>query len=414
MISVPIQSNINLDWGPEGDTFAVTNIQLVLPFKLNDDWNLVTRTILPVVLAAGAYAGAGPQVGAPATPSGLNVADRAPSQSIPDDHQSYQIDADRHLVPIDRSRHPSVSHQPDSMLWLDVEGPDRSVRAVWLDRLGVGGLARRLCLEFGDRPGLYPLKDEIVLVIPLLSVASGEPEVQHLTCLCRQGLLLTLHARELATDDRLAEIAHADAWLSERSIPALLSAVLIDLSMDNLRLTGELRSGVIALEERMDQDPDTVQAQDILALRSDLLTLAAAVGDVLPIVQALNATKRPFFRVAAARDFMQCALVNLQAADGQLTWLDGRVSALRSGFEMHAQEQVNRRLNMLTILSAIFMPVTLLASIWGMNFATMPELGLPYAYPIALGVMVAVGSGMYLFFRKTGWFDRVGRPGDKT
>jgi magnesium transporter len=328
--------------------------------------------------------------------------------------KGYQIDADRHLVPIDPEQAPERSRQPDKLLWLDVEGPDQSDRAVWLDRLGIGGLARRLCLEFGDRAGLYPLTEEVVLVIPLLSEGSGEPEVQHLTCLCRQGLLLTLHASELATDDRLAEIAYADAWLSERSIPALLSAVLIDLSMDNLRLTGELRSGVIALEERMDQAPNTVQAQDILALRADLLTLAAAVGDVLPIVQALNATERPFFRVAAARDFMQCALVNLQAADGQLTWLDGRVSALRSGFEMHAQEQVNRRLNMLTILSAIFMPVTLLASIWGMNFATMPELGLPYAYPIALGIMVAVGSGMYLFFRKTGWFDGAGQPGDKT
>ena len=53
LISVPIQSNINFDWGPEGDTFAVTNIQPVLPFKLNDDWNLVTRTILPVVSQPG-------------------------------------------------------------------------------------------------------------------------------------------------------------------------------------------------------------------------------------------------------------------------------------------------------------------------------------------------------------------------
>ena len=49
MISVPIQSNINYDWGPEGKTFAVTNLQPVLPFRLNDDWNLVTRTILPIV-----------------------------------------------------------------------------------------------------------------------------------------------------------------------------------------------------------------------------------------------------------------------------------------------------------------------------------------------------------------------------
>ncbi|MGB5570437.1 MAG: hypothetical protein WBM81_14185 [Sedimenticolaceae bacterium] len=53
MISVPIQSNINYDWGPEGETFAVTNIQPVLPFKLNDDWNVVTRTILPIVSQPG-------------------------------------------------------------------------------------------------------------------------------------------------------------------------------------------------------------------------------------------------------------------------------------------------------------------------------------------------------------------------
>jgi hypothetical protein len=53
LISVPIQSNIDFDWGPNSDTFAVTNIQPVLPFKLNDDWNLVTRTILPIVSQPG-------------------------------------------------------------------------------------------------------------------------------------------------------------------------------------------------------------------------------------------------------------------------------------------------------------------------------------------------------------------------
>lgn len=53
MISLPIQSNIDFDWGPNGDTFAVTNIQPVLPFTLNDDWNLVTRTILPIVSQPG-------------------------------------------------------------------------------------------------------------------------------------------------------------------------------------------------------------------------------------------------------------------------------------------------------------------------------------------------------------------------
>ena len=183
------------------------------------------------------------------------------------------------------------------MLWLDVEGPERSERERWLDRLEVDGLARRLCLEVGDRPGLYPLQEAIVVVIPVLPEAMESPEVQHLTCLCREGLLLTLHDRDLVTDDRLAEIDYADAWLSERSIAALLSAVLIDLSMDDLRLAGRLRSAIIALEERMERDPDSVEAEEIMDLRSDVLTLAAAVGDLLPVAQALSATERPFFRL---------------------------------------------------------------------------------------------------------------------
>ena len=102
---------------------------------------------------------------------------------------------------------------------------------------------------------------------------------------------------------------------------------------------------------------------------------------------------------------MNCALANLQGVDRSLDWLDGRLGALRSGLEMHAQDETNRRLNMLTILSAIFNPATLLAGIWGMNFTTMPELGYRFGYPIALGLMLVIGVGMYLFFRREGWFD---------
>jgi magnesium transporter len=113
----------------------------------------------------------------------------------------------------------------------------------------------------------------------------------------------------------------------------------------------------------------------------------------------------PFFKIKDTLEFLNCAAANLQAASSSLDWLNGRIGALRSGFEMHAQDQTNRRLNMLTILAAIFNPATLLAGIWGMNFALMPELQYPLAYPIALGLMVLIGVLMFLFFRRGGWFD---------
>jgi magnesium transporter len=60
---------------------------------------------------------------------------------------------------------------------------------------------------------------------------------------------------------------------------------------------------------------------------------------------------------------------------------------------------------MITILSGIFMPSTLLAAIWGMNFSWMPELQWPGSYPVALGLMAVMGVGIFLYFRRTGWLD---------
>jgi magnesium transporter len=140
-------------------------------------------------------------------------------------------------------------------------------------------------------------------------------------------------------------------------------------------------------------------------MRSELLALGAVVSDQLPSLQALSATDKPFFKLKDAQEYMNCALTNLQAADRSVDRLDERIGALRSGFQMHAQDKTNRKLGMLTILSAIFMPMTLVAGIWGMNFETMPELKYPFSYPIGLGFMALIGWGMYLYFRRTGWFD---------
>jgi len=49
VISVPLQNNANLNYGPQRDTLNDLNVQPVIPFSLNQNWNLITRTILPVI-----------------------------------------------------------------------------------------------------------------------------------------------------------------------------------------------------------------------------------------------------------------------------------------------------------------------------------------------------------------------------
>ena len=68
------------------------------------------------------------------------------------------------------------------------------------------------------------------------------------------------------------------------------------------------------------------------------------------------------------------------------------------------QDRINRRLNVLTIFSAIFLPLTLMAGCWGMNFTNMPELQRENAYFWALGSMAGVALVLMLLFYRNGWF----------
>jgi len=70
---------------------------------------------------------------------------------------------------------------------------------------------------------------------------------------------------------------------------------------------------------------------------------------------------------------------------------------------MDQQARTEGRLRVLTVLSAVFLPLTLLSGIYGMNFVNMPELDDRYAYFIVLGGMAALAISMILYFARKGW-----------
>jgi len=66
-------------------------------------------------------------------------------------------------------------------------------------------------------------------------------------------------------------------------------------------------------------------------------------------------------------------------------------------------EKTNRVVTRLTVISSIFLPLTLIASIYGMNFRYMPELRIPWAYPAVLAAMLTIAAAQIIYFRRKGW-----------
>ena len=317
----------------------------------------------------------------------------------------FQISDEPQLRPCDYESAIKAARNPDTRIWFDIQGFETCELEEKLDMLEVKGLARRLCLEARDRPGFYPMSKLTFLVIPVLAASGDFHAVEHVAFLVRENLLLTLRdTRATSLQSTITPQESAD-WLADGSVTGLVAALMIVLSLESLQRTSKLRDMIMTLEERMNSEPDAVRMEEISDQRSKLLTLESVASGQLPVLQAIIAADRASLKLANIRESFLCALANLQATDRSLDWFEGRIDVMRSLVDMRAQERTNRRLGRLTIVSTIFLPVTFLAGLWGMNFEHMPGLTHPFGYPIALGSMLLLAVGIYFYFRRKGWFD---------
>jgi magnesium transporter len=78
---------------------------------------------------------------------------------------------------------------------------------------------------------------------------------------------------------------------------------------------------------------------------------------------------------------------------------------IRDSYLSLNSHQTNRTMQILTVISVIFMPLTFIVGIYGMNFQNMPELKTDYGYFVVWVVMIAIAYGMYRWFKNKGWFD---------
>ena len=78
---------------------------------------------------------------------------------------------------------------------------------------------------------------------------------------------------------------------------------------------------------------------------------------------------------------------------------------LRDSYNSIRSSRMNSIMKTLTVITTIFMPLTFIAGVYGMNFVNMPELNWHWSYFTVLGVMATLGIGMYVWFRRKGWFE---------
>lgn len=188
---------------------------------------------------------------------------------------------------------------------------------------------------------------------------------------------------------------------------ALLDAV-IDTYFPVLEKLGDVFDD---LDDRVEADSDPAIIAQMRDIRHDVRQLRRIVWPLRDSIDDLLRSPPEHITESTLIHFRDCHDHTVQIMDTLENYRDAG-SDLRDYYATAISNRMNETIKVLTIISTIFMPLTFIAGVYGMNFDVgtgpyaMPELRWRYGYPLTLALMAAVAVGQILFFRSRGWIGR--------
>lgn len=185
-----------------------------------------------------------------------------------------------------------------------------------------------------------------------------------------------------------------------------LAYALIDAVIDNYYPVLEIYAEKLdELEERVIQPRGHVVIDRLHEVKADLLILRRAIWPLRDALAQLTRGETQHFTDTTRLYLRDCYDHVVQVVDLVETYRE-LTADLRDLYMSSLSSRINETMRVLTVISTLFMPLTFIAGIYGMNFDNMPELHWSFGYPLALASMLLTGIGMLFFFYRQGWIFR--------
>jgi len=295
---------------------------------------------------------------------------------------------------------------PGGVTWINVDGLDATVLKRLGEAFGLHPLALEDALDVPQRPKAERYEKHYFLVLHALRLVDGALTDEQVSVFFGERWIITIQERiEDETFGAVrAAIRHGRGRTREAGadyLAYLLLDSVIDAYFPIIETIGERMS---VLEQEIVGTAATTECLlKIQQIRHELLALRRAVWPTREEVAALMRDESGLV-APETRVFLRDAYDHGVQA---LEIVESERETATSIMEIYLSTQ-NQRLNevmkVLTVISTLFIPLTFIASIYGMNFEAMPELKWRFGYTSALGLMAVTAAGLVAYFKRRGWW----------
>ncbi len=300
-----------------------------------------------------------------------------------------------------------VENDSNKVNWIDVLG---LFRTDIIEEIGKKLEIHPLILEDVVNTGYLPkitfYENMVFLVLKFLTYdeATKEIKTEHISFVLSKDFLVTFQEIEDDTFHYVYErIIRQNSRIRKRSVDYLFYA-LINLLIENYaNVLYHIGSEIEELEEVVLISHDKENIEHILKLKRDIVYLRKTLRPLREILYQLGDVESDFFQeenkvyLRDLRDHGNQVLLLLDE-------LNESVTVIYDVYMSVINNKMNEVMKMLTVIATIFIPLTFIAGVYGMNFKYMPELEQHWGYPTILILMLGIGISMLAYFKRKKWF----------
>ena len=261
-------------------------------------------------------------------------------------------------------------------------------------------------------PTLHPFVEDfdnhlfLILHFPIIYRGHQENKVAEIDFLVAKDILVTITYLDFERFDKVYQFFKATmaeiTQPNHRNAGFLLYRIIDRLFGEHLQDLDVLEKAITKIEHKIFEKRGHLTVEDISHVRRDIIDFRKPLRSQATVLTTFREKAERFYGKQMAPYLHDLSVTE----DRVLTFIENQREKMDMLYETHVSllsSHISRIISTLTLFSAIILPLSFLASIWGMNQKVMPLRDEPYDFWIVVGIMAAVTLGLLLYFRKKQW-----------
>lgn len=291
-----------------------------------------------------------------------------------------------------------------NIAWIDIQKPTKEDYKMLSEVFKFHPLTIEDCIKFNELPKIDEFKKYLFIVFHSIAfdykreVFSGKEVDIYLG----KNYIVSVHKVIFEAVSKVKEIAEKNTELFSKGTEFILHSIIDEMINHYFPLLDFWDKKIERLENEIIEGRTQRALKEIIKLKREISEMKRIISPQREVVHRLS---RGEFKLVSekAQIYFRDTFDSMSGISSALDSFRDLMSGIFEAYLSTISTRMNVIMQRLTIIATIFMPLTFIVGVYGMNFRFMPEIYWYYGYPASLAAMLAITLGMIFYFRKKGW-----------